>query len=111
MRVIVTDYNPKWPGLFEVEANQLREVFGEELIALHHIGSTSVTGLRAKPIIDIMPVVRDIEVVDRFNDKMIGLGYKPMGKFGIPERRFFESNAWLRTCIAELFHPCHRYGI
>ena len=103
MRVIVTDYNPNWPGLFEVEANQLREVFGEELIALHHIGSTSVTGLKAKPIIDIMPVVRDIEVVDKFNDKMIGLGYKPMGEFGIPERRFFRKGEDVRTHHIHIF--------
>ncbi|MDA8443093.1 MAG: GrpB family protein [Peptococcaceae bacterium] len=61
-------------------AKQLRKIFGEELIALHHIGSTSVPGLKAKPIIDIMPVVRDIEVVNKFNDKMIGLGYEPITK-------------------------------
>ena len=65
--VVVTNYNPLWPGMFEIEANRLRIVFGEELIAVHHIGSTSVPGFKAKPIIDIMLVVGDIEIIDKFN--------------------------------------------
>lgn len=103
MRIIVTEYNPQWPGMFEVEANQFQEVFGEELIAVNHIGSTSVPGLKAKPIIDIMPVVRDIEVVDKFNDKMIGLGYEPMGEFGILGRRFFRKGEDVRTHHIHIF--------
>ena len=103
MRVIVTDYNPQWPDIFEVEANRLREVFGEELIAVHHIGSTSVPGLKAKPIIDIMPVVRDIKVVDEFNDKMMGLAYEPVGECGIPGRRYFRKGEEVRTHQIHIF--------
>lgn len=103
MRVIVTDYNPQWPDIFEVEANRLREVFGEELIAVHHIGSTSVPGLKAKPIIDIMPVVRDIKVVDEFNDKMMRLAYEPMGEYGIPGRRYFRKGEEVRTHQIHIF--------
>jgi len=69
--VVVTDYNSQWPDMFKIEVDKIQKIFGEELIAVHHIGSTSVPGLKAKPIIDIMPLVRDIKVVDKFNDKMI----------------------------------------
>ena len=64
MNVIVTAYNPNWPALYEQEAQAIRQILGKELIAIHHIGSTSVPGLFAKPIIDIMPVVAHIEAVD-----------------------------------------------
>jgi GrpB-like predicted nucleotidyltransferase (UPF0157 family) len=103
MKVIVTDYNPMWPNMFENEASRIREVFGEELIYVHHIGSTSVPGLKAKPIIDIMPVVRDIKVVDNYNDKMIALGYEPMGEFGIPGRRYFRKGGDNRTHQIHVF--------
>lgn len=63
MNVIVTAYNPNWPALYEQEAQAIRQILGKELIAIHHIGSTSVPGLFAKPIIDIMPVVAHIETV------------------------------------------------
>ncbi|HCQ89504.1 MAG TPA: hypothetical protein DIU45_06820, partial [Clostridium sp.] len=60
-------------------AKKIKEILGKELIEIHHIGSTSVENLKAKPIIDIMPVVHDIEKVDQYNDKFKELGYEPMG--------------------------------
>lgn len=45
MNVIVTAYNPNWPALYEQEAQAIRQILGKELIAIHHIGSTSVPGL------------------------------------------------------------------
>jgi len=99
----MADYNPQWPGMFELEANLIRGVYSEVLIALHHIGSTSVAGLKSKPIIDIMPVVSNIEAVDKFNDKMIELGYEPMGEFGITGRRFFQKGGDDRTHHIHVF--------
>lgn len=103
MKVIVTGSNPMWPNMFENEASRIREIFGEELISVHHIGSTSVSGLKAKPIIDIMPVVREIKVVDNYNDKMIAFGYEPMGEFGIPGRRYFRKGGDNRTHQIHVF--------
>jgi GrpB-like predicted nucleotidyltransferase (UPF0157 family) len=87
--IIVVLYNPDWPVQFQAEAAKITAIFGQELLAIHHIGSTSVPDLSAKPIIDIMPVVRDIEQVDAFNPAMIELGYEPRGEYGIPGRRYF----------------------
>lgn len=60
-KVEVKPYNECWNSMFEVEANLLYKIFGSEIIDIHHIGSTSVKGLKAKPIIDIMPVVTDVK--------------------------------------------------
>lgn len=63
-KVEVVPYNPIWETKFKEEATKLERLFEGEVVAIHHIGSTSVPGLDAKPIIDIMPVVRDIERID-----------------------------------------------
>ncbi len=85
----VVAYDPQWPRLFQVEAARLAAIFGEEIVAVRHMGSTAVPGLWAKPVIDIMPIVRDIERIDGYNDLMLALGYLPKGEYGIPGRRFF----------------------
>ena len=97
--------NPAWPRQYEVEAQLLQLVFGSELVAIHHVGSTSIPGIYAKPIIDIMPLVRDIEVVDSFNPIMEALGYRPRGEYEIPGRRYFSRGTTLRT------HHVHVYQV
>ena len=87
--VRVVPYDPAWPQQFREEAGRLQAVFGRELIYIHHIGSTAVPGLAAKPIIDILPVVRSIDAIDSLNEAMVELGYEPMGEHGLPGRRYF----------------------
>src|SRR5512134_3140614 len=82
--IVVVPYNPDWPLQFRSEAAKIAAIFGPDLVSIHHIGSTSVPGLSAKPIIDVMPVMRDIAAVDLFNPAMIRLGYQPKGENGIP---------------------------
>lgn len=103
MQVRVVPYRAEWVELFEREAELIREVFGEELEEIHHIGSTSVPGLRAKPIIDMMPLVRQIERVEAFNEAMGALGYEAMGEVGIPGRRYFRKGGYYRTHQAHIF--------
>ena len=57
--VLVVDYDPAWPRQFEGEAKKIRTALGERALLLEHAGSTSVPGLAAKPIIDIVLVVSD----------------------------------------------------
>lgn len=102
-KVVVTAYNEQWVSRFEEEAMMLRDIFGSELIEIHHIGSTSVEGLKAKPIIDIMPVVRDINEIDHFNPAMASIGYVAKGENGIPMRRYFKKGGDDRT------HHVHIY--
>lgn len=63
--VIVTEYNPLWIEMFEKEAGIIKNILGKNCVEIHHIGSTAVSGLAAKPIIDIMPVVRSLEDIER----------------------------------------------
>ena len=58
-RIPLADYDPTWPDLFKREAARIRSVLGEQVVQLEHVGSTSVPGLPAKPIIDILLVVPD----------------------------------------------------
>lgn len=88
-KIKVVEYDSGWKHAFEIEARNLREIFGEEIITIHHIGSTSVPGLMAKPIIDMLPVVRDIKALDAYDEIMAARGYIPRGEFGLPGRRYF----------------------
>jgi GrpB-like predicted nucleotidyltransferase (UPF0157 family) len=88
-KVEIVPYDPAWPRLYQAEAASLAALLGDELAAIHHIGSTSVPGLLAKPIVDILPVVRQIERIDALNDLLLALGFVPKGENGIPGRRFF----------------------
>lgn len=85
----VVPHEAHWARLFAEEAKVLRGVFGDELVAIHHIGSTAIPSTSAKPIIDILMEVRDIEKTDGFNEAMRRLAYEPKGEFGIPGRRYF----------------------
>lgn len=87
--IVVVSYDPMWSERFEKEAKAIKAILGDLLLEIHHIGSTSVPGLAAKPVIDILPVVRDITLVDAFNPPFEAIGYEPMGENGIPGRRFF----------------------
>ena len=103
-KVEVMPYDKRWVSKFEEESRKLFEIFGAEMIELHHIGSTSVSGLHAKPIIDMMPVVRDIHRVNDYNTAMIAIGYEPKGENGIAGRRYFQKGGDNRT------HHIHIYA-
>jgi GrpB-like predicted nucleotidyltransferase (UPF0157 family) len=103
--VVIVAHDPAWAKQFREESLRIAEVFGHELLSIHHIGSTSIPGLSAKPIIDIMPVVRDISKVEAFNAGMIELGYTPMGEHGIAGRRHFVKGGDVRTHHVHTYEP------
>jgi GrpB-like predicted nucleotidyltransferase (UPF0157 family) len=88
-KVEVVPHNPGWHDLFETEAKEIAIALAENIIAIHHIGSTSIETIYAKPIIDILVEVSSIAKVDDRNSSMQLLGYQCMGEFGIKDRRFF----------------------
>lgn len=79
--------------MYEEEAERLTAVFRPILHAIHHMGSTAVPGIKAKPIIDILLAVRDIGPVDGYNQAMAALGYIAKGENGIPGRRYFRKGS------------------
>ncbi|MBP1949688.1 GrpB family protein [Virgibacillus litoralis] len=102
-KVEVTPHNDKWPLMFNEEAEKLRVIFGKEVLEIHHIGSTSIQGLEAKPVIDIMPVVKNISDIDSCNGSMESIGYEAKGEYGIAGRRYFQKGGDNRTHHIHVF--------
>ncbi|PAD21279.1 GrpB family protein [Terribacillus saccharophilus] len=104
-KVEVFSHNKNWKRMFSEEARKLKTIFGNEIVHIYHIGSTSVPELKAKPIIDILPVVGNIHIVDNHNEEMKNIGYESKGENGIPGRRYFQKGGDKRT------HHVHIYQL
>lgn len=95
----VVAYDPFWIAAFEKEAAALNAVFGKRAIEVHHIGSTAVPGLDAKPIIDILVVLDATRDINSFDRAMEDIGYRVRGECldapvpGTPGRFYFSKAA------------------
>lgn len=107
VRVIeVVDYRPQWVADFVNEKAAIGQHFNSVNIAsIHHIGSTSVKGLCAKPIIDILVEVYDLDTLDAQAANIELLGYEVKGEFGISGRRYFQKGGIQRT------HQIHAFKV
>jgi len=93
----IEKHNPEWKVAFENEkVNLLSKILIDD-IAIHHTGSTSVINLAAKPIIDILIEVPEIEKIDLYIREFELMGYEAMGEYGIPGRRYFRKGKEKRT--------------
>ncbi|KAA8501311.1 GrpB family protein [Mediterraneibacter catenae] len=110
-KIEVVDYRPEWDTMFKVESKKIKKILGKNCVGVYHIGSTSVKGLPAKPIIDIMPVVKDISLVDAHNGEFEALGYECRGEFGILGRRFFAKGGDNRTHHIHIFEQSNQTDI
>jgi GrpB-like predicted nucleotidyltransferase (UPF0157 family) len=93
----VAEYNPEWPRAFErlrAEYAAAMAAAGVPVVAIEHVGSTSVPGLAAKPVIDCDIVVGQPDVAPA-SEVLIGLGFRPEGDLGIPLRWAFKEPARL----------------
>jgi GrpB-like predicted nucleotidyltransferase (UPF0157 family) len=102
--IVVVPYDPLWVEQFRREAALISGIPGAEFLSIHHIGSTAIPGIGAKPVIDIMPVVSDIQRVDALNVAMERIGYCARGEYGIAGRRFF-----VKGDDASRTHHVHTY--
>jgi GrpB-like predicted nucleotidyltransferase (UPF0157 family) len=85
----VVAYDRRWPAIYEEERQRLAKAFGSTAIEIHHIGSTSVPGLSAKPVIDIMIGVRTMDDARGLKTLMRSLGYVYVMVDDEPDRMFF----------------------
>ncbi len=92
-KVEVVPHDPTWRLTFIKDSKQIALAMEENIVTIHHIGSTAIPNIYAKPIIDFLIEVKDIAKVDARNPAMTALGYEAMGEFGIPGRRFFRKNS------------------
>jgi len=86
--VSLVDYDPLWPQKASYHMSKISPLFYET----HHVGSTSVQGLRAKPVVDLLALLDNSVDLNAQQDALLSLGYSPMGEFGVPGRRFFYLN-------------------
>lgn len=81
-------YSSDWQILAQDETRRLLEALKDNLLEVHHIGSTAIPGIHAKPIIDLLPVVRSVRELDEQKTAIVKLGYEFWGEYGIPGRRY-----------------------
>jgi GrpB-like predicted nucleotidyltransferase (UPF0157 family) len=86
--VVLEPFNPKWKRLFSDEAYFIFDELRNESLRLYHCGSTSVHGLDAKPVIDILGSVSSLEVLDQQKTALEQIGYEYKGEYGIKGRRY-----------------------
>jgi GrpB-like predicted nucleotidyltransferase (UPF0157 family) len=87
--VEIVDYDERWPEIFKQLREALKGAFGEEALDVQHIGSTSVPGLAAKPVIDVAVSLRTYPLPPYIVSAMEALGYESRGEFGIKGRHYF----------------------
>jgi GrpB-like predicted nucleotidyltransferase (UPF0157 family) len=95
--IVVADYDPGWVARFEALRAEYADAMaaaGVPVVAIEHVGSTAVPGLAAKPVIDCDIVVRTVHVAAA-GDVLTGLGFRPLGELGIPQRWAFKEPARL----------------
>lgn len=90
-RVVIAEYDPRWPAIYEKEAARIVAAAGGLLVRCEHVGSTSVPGLAAKPVIDVLGGVRTLADADAVVPRMVSIGYEYVKKWEdeMPRRRYF----------------------
>lgn len=88
MKIDLVNYDPAWPDMAAREAERWQKALGPALVEVHHIGSTSVPGLAAKPVIDLIPVIAGGADPDALRPEVHAMGYEWLGEYGLPRRRY-----------------------
>lgn len=97
--IVIAPYDHAWPSRFEEEAERIRHVFGSQALRVDHVGSTSVPGLAAKPVIDIQVSVASLGPRAFHHACLSGLGYThvPLGTFDLVYPFFQRPAEWPST--------------
>lgn len=98
-------YDPRWPAQFAAAAERLLPVLRPELVELHHVGSTAVPGLAAKPEIDMLAIVDIGAVPDSWSPALLDLGYRRGGDLAAGHHFFKRDVAGTRTHKLHLCRP------
>ena len=92
-KIVIKPYERNWHEEYLIEKKKFVSLFGGECIAIEHIGSTSVQGLGAKPLIDMMIGVTDLQITEKWIDDLLKIGYEYVPK-NSPNWCFFRKGKW-----------------
>ncbi|PZE21632.1 GrpB family protein [Paenibacillus xerothermodurans] len=104
--VILKQYDPLWRTEYQQEKDRIAAVLREKILDIQHIGSTSVEGLDAKPIIDIAVAVKHLVIAEDCAAPLRAIGYEYVHKPEFPSRRFFRKGTWRKGT-----HHLHMYDL
>jgi GrpB-like predicted nucleotidyltransferase (UPF0157 family) len=105
----ICEYDVTSPARFQAEKKMIEQRLGDLVEEIHHIGSTSIVGIKAKPEIDLLIIVKSTNQIDTIESVMSTLGYDARGECGIPGRYYFSKNVkGKRTHKAHLCTRSHR---
>ena len=102
----IADYDPDWPSWFEEEATILREALGPIAQRIEHVGSTSVPGLAAKPVIDIQVSVASLNPREPIVTPLVAIGYQHSIDPIEPQHEFFSRGYDGDGCRKVHVHVC-----
>ena len=107
----IVEYRPEWRVIFEKEKGAILERCRPRVIEVHHVGSTSVPGLAAKPLLDIMPVVANPDDGESAVEPMTTLEYRYRGDNGLPGRFYFDKIVDGRTVVHTHMYPQDHFDV
>ena len=90
-KIHIASYDPNWSHLFNCEAERIRTILEKHVKEIHHIGSTAISNMPAKPVIDMLLVCDDIDSICLIQDGLKSMGYATLSRSVIPPRSFFTS--------------------
>ncbi len=102
-KVELLPHDGNWKTLFDQEEIRLKKILSDNLMGCYHIGSTAINNIYAKPIIDILCVVKSMTILDKMDEAFIKHAYTPMGELGIAGRRFYIKSKEKRTHHLHIF--------
>lgn len=103
VQIVIVDYDPQWPQRFAVERERIQRALGPAALSVEHIGSTSVPGLAAKPIIDVLLTVARVDDEASYLPAMEAAGY--VLRVREPEHRMFRTPG--RDVHVHVYEPAH----
>ena len=105
MRIDMVPHDPNWRQEFENEAKRIADALGSNVVDVHHMGSTAIPNIYAKPVLDVLLVVQNHSALDAKQAAMEALGYEAFGEFGIPTRRYFRKD----NAAGDRTHQVHAF--
>ena len=108
--VKMVPHDSKWIVSYEEERARIERVLRDQILEIHHVGSTAIPFIKAKPVIDILVVVNNINAINAYNFPMIRSGYEPRGEYGVSGRRYFTKTVGnTRTHNIHVFQFDHNF--